>query len=327
MTTQTIECIYCLQAMPKRMFTKEHVIPQAFGTFENNLTLVNCVCSDCNQFFGASLEQIAAEGSHEALLRLVHGIKPAESAKSLRKDRLHFSLSGGKWNGLAVWPQGDGDKPFAPTVPQVGFAKKDGSDWIYFTESELADLSEPLPQEIDTKQISLLYDLEGTKEQVIQTLLKLGIKYREYESGPLPQDEVRESKVKVKTQIDTVILRCMAKIAFNYLAKTAGDDFVRKRDFNSIRSYIRYGTAPNYDFLRISSPSMVAYDTLVYSQTNGHLVTVNWSPDDRDIVSKVSPFNHRTYIFRLAMSFSGLWRPIKSGHHFNIERRTVETII
>jgi hypothetical protein len=321
MTAQTNECIYCLRELPIETFTKEHVIPQAFGTFENNLTLVNCVCSDCNRFFGDNLEPVLAEGSFEAVRRLDYRIKSPESAKYLRKDRVRFSLRGGEWNDLVVGLQGDGDELFVSPVPQVRFAKKDGSGWIHFTESELAELSEPLPNEVDTKRIILIFDSEETKERLLQTLLGIGVEFQENESGFLSRE--KESWVEVETQIDQVILRCMAKIAFNYLTKTAGDDFARKRDFNPIRSYVRYGTAPDYDFFRISNYSILAYDTLTYRQTNGHLVTVNWSPDGRDIVSQVSLFNHRTYHFRLAMKFSGLWRNIRSGHHFNIECRKI----
>ena len=288
--------------------------------------ITNCVCSDCNQFFGDNLEPIVARGSFEAVRRLDYRIKPAESAKYLRKDRVHFSLSGGEWSNLVVALQGDGDELFVSPVPQVRFAKKDGSGWIHFTESELAGLSEPLPNEVDTKRIILTFDSEETRKRLLQALLRLGVEFQENESGFLSRENIRESWVKVETQIDTVILRCMAKIAFNYLANTAGDDFVRKRGFNPIRSYIRYGTVPDYDFFRISNDSILAYDTLVYRQTNGHLVTVSWSPDGRDIVSQVSPFNHRTYHFRLATNFSGLWRNIRSGHHFSIERRKVEPL-
>jgi hypothetical protein len=39
-------CIYCCQVGPAP-FPKEHVVPQAFGHFHENLTL-SCVCGACN---------------------------------------------------------------------------------------------------------------------------------------------------------------------------------------------------------------------------------------------------------------------------------------
>ena len=38
-------CIYCLEDRPQSCFTKvEHVVPQSFGRFKNNLTLHEIVC-------------------------------------------------------------------------------------------------------------------------------------------------------------------------------------------------------------------------------------------------------------------------------------------
>jgi hypothetical protein len=52
-----MKCIYCKVEKDAKYFTKvEHVIPQSFGHFENNLTLRNVVCDDCNQYFGDNLE-------------------------------------------------------------------------------------------------------------------------------------------------------------------------------------------------------------------------------------------------------------------------------
>jgi hypothetical protein len=321
----TNKCIYCLRSLPIKAFTKEHVLPQAFGTFEHNLTLTKCVCCDCNQFFGDHLEPVLAEGSFEAVRRLDYGVKPPEAAKRLRRSRVSFSISGGKWNGLIVALQGDGTDLFVSPVPQVRFAKKDDSGWVHITQSELEN-RESLPQEINTKQMVLIYDSQETKKRLIQALSRLGVDFQEEEDGFLSRDNVRDGWVSVETQIDKVILRCIAKIAFNYLAKTAGSDFVRKPDFDPIRSFIRHGTRPKHDFFNISNYPILAYDSLTYRQTNGHLLTVNWSRDGRDIVSQVSLFNHRIYHFRLARDFSGLWRNIRSGHHFSIERRKVEPL-
>lgn len=48
-----MKCVYCLQDKSPTAFTKaEHVIPQSFDVFKNNLTLIDLVCDDCNQLFG-----------------------------------------------------------------------------------------------------------------------------------------------------------------------------------------------------------------------------------------------------------------------------------
>ena len=52
-------------------FDRDHVMPEAFGTFDENWTL-DCVCKACNGHFGRTIELTLARGSTEALLRLRH---------------------------------------------------------------------------------------------------------------------------------------------------------------------------------------------------------------------------------------------------------------
>ncbi|MCH9012826.1 MAG: hypothetical protein IIA68_07190 [Proteobacteria bacterium] len=70
MNMLTHKCIYCLRDLDASDFRTEHVIPQAFGTFENNLTLNESVCGECNQYFGDNLELIFARDSFEAYDRV-----------------------------------------------------------------------------------------------------------------------------------------------------------------------------------------------------------------------------------------------------------------
>ena len=52
-----VECIYCRQTKDESAYSKvEHVLPQSFGRFRNNLTLARMVSDECNQFFGNHLE-------------------------------------------------------------------------------------------------------------------------------------------------------------------------------------------------------------------------------------------------------------------------------
>lgn len=42
-------CIYCMEEKGKALFNRDHVIPEAFGTFDDYLVLTS-VCQACNQF-------------------------------------------------------------------------------------------------------------------------------------------------------------------------------------------------------------------------------------------------------------------------------------
>jgi hypothetical protein len=51
------KCVYCLKEKPKTEFNTEHVIPKAFGRYENSLTLHEYqVCQECNSVFSKELE-------------------------------------------------------------------------------------------------------------------------------------------------------------------------------------------------------------------------------------------------------------------------------
>lgn len=213
-------------------------------------------------------------------------------------------------------------------VPQVGFPRRDGNGRVFVTERDLAETPKPLPTEADTTGPNLLvFNTEPVKERLIQILRARNISGPIGDEGLLPKQYGDEVWVEVKAVIDGIILRCAAKIAFNYLTKTAGISFVLTRDFDPIRCYIRYGVDPGYHIVRIDQHPILADDTVNRRHTNGHLITTGWSPDRRHIVGQVSLFNWATYRVSLARGFSGLWRELRSGHHFNIESLDVEPLL
>ena len=68
-------CIYCKQSKPRKQFTREHVVPQQFGSFESRLiTLRLAVCGECNGAFNESFEDTVGRDSIEALDRVRHGV-------------------------------------------------------------------------------------------------------------------------------------------------------------------------------------------------------------------------------------------------------------
>ena len=71
----SLVCIYCENSKPAHLFNKEHVFPQAFGKFQNNFTLVDMVCQECNNYFGKTLDMDLGRESWEGLKRFEHGVK------------------------------------------------------------------------------------------------------------------------------------------------------------------------------------------------------------------------------------------------------------
>jgi hypothetical protein len=60
-------CIYCSQTDPNRFRGVEHVIPQGFGRFGSATSTLDCVCDDCNAYFGRELDQLLTRETLEGI--------------------------------------------------------------------------------------------------------------------------------------------------------------------------------------------------------------------------------------------------------------------
>lgn len=325
----THKCIYCLRELDANEFKSEHVIPQAFGTFEGNLTLNKSVCGECNQYFGDKLELIFARDSSEAYDRVRHGLKSPAELHDLLHQRLTFALANeGEWTGLRLALTAENGMAVVSPVPQVRFCSRRGDKQIFVTEAELEDPDESLLKEIDpTGGIAIFSPSELIEGRLIEALARMEIRFEKESDIPPPRINEAEIEVEVQTKIDPIVKRCVAKIAFNYLAYTSGDAFVHGESFHAVRSFVRQGEAPDYPVVSATDNPILADDQRHLRQTDGHLITVNWTSDRRHVIAQMSLFNRLTYRVSLARYFPGLWRPIRSGHHFDIESRSISELI
>ncbi len=302
-------------------------MPQAFGTFENNLTLKDIVCTDCNHYFSKTLELFFARDSIEAYDRIRLGLKPSNKVFEFPQDRLTFSLAAeGEWCGLRLRLRSEGAAAVVDLVPQVGLRKKGRPEWIYLVEEELAEASSPLPDDMARKNgVKIIAPSEVVEKRLVSLLAKKGINFQKTGriASPIKPGDIQ---IYINTRIDPIIKRCVAKIAFNYMTCATGRDFALLEDFNVTRSYIRFGDAPTYPIVVADDNPILANDFRTRRQTEGHLITVNWTPDKRHVVGQVSFFNRVTYRVSLARNFSGLWHDIRSGHHFDLGSRRVSRL-
>ena len=308
-------------------FNTEHVMPRAFGTFEQNFTLNDAVCADCNNFFSTNLELFFARDSFEAYDRVKHGLKPVEDVGEFPQDRLTFSVAeDGKWCGLRLRLRHEGADTVVDLVPQVGFRTKRNPDWFYLTEEEVADPERSLPSEISDDGIKIIAPSDEAVDRLTNMLCKRGISFQKKGDLVPPTSETGDIEIFINTKIDPIIKRCAAKIAFNYLTYTAGRDFVLHEAFNVIRAYICAGESPGYLLVDAGDRPILANDTKTLRQTEGHLITVNWTADKKHVVGQVSLFNRVTYRVGLARDFAGVWTPIRSGHHFDLQSRRITSL-
>jgi hypothetical protein len=322
-------CIYCKQDRDVSAFNREHVIPEAFGSFEQNLTLLRCVCFDCNDEFGRTIDLALGRDSIEALLRFFHGVKSARQARELRHQRLTVTLGKDdpEWAGCRVEVSEEEGKAAITLVPQVRFTLRNGNS-VFMTEAELVDETKPLPEDVvPGRGVRLISNSNEMDERLTAILAKRGIAFtKDREGGPPPSSQGR-SPVELRMRFDAIILRSVAKIAFNYLTWVAGAAFVLGEAFDITRAFIRYGTQSPYPLVIPRSEPILADEAPSARWAQGHLLTVNWAGERDAVVGQVSLFNGPTYSVSLARGHRGLWVPLRTGHYFDLEARRISPLV
>ena len=319
-------CIYC-RTTKKARFPREHVIPEAFGKFKNNFTL-RSVCGECNTYFGKELELFLGRDSGEALLRLRYGLKPMAEARELRNTRTELTVNvPGPWLGARILlrPNDACTKLNSEFLPQVAFRKKPDGGWVWFSEEQLSDpaLVDPYRKNVEIKIIG---PSDDALQRLRHKLADLGIDFKQ--QGVLDQPVTNTGTIEVELlyRIDQAIFRGIAKIAFNYVAYIRGEEFVLRADFDAIRNYIRYCQHPGWLPAIASDMPILADDTKTERQTNGHLLVFDWNRGAEGVIAYISLFNSITYHVLLCRKYSGLWHILRSGHHFDIETRTISPV-
>ena len=189
-------CIYCKsQSNP---FNREHVIPEAFGTFEPNWHLIDCVCQICNQYFGDTIEPILARDTPEALLRLEYGLKPPSKAQELHYNKTTLKVNEqGPWFGarFEFVPDSTRQKIIPRPLPQVGLKAKSDSQYTWLLEDEITEQNVTRfkggePGDID---ITILGSSEKESTFLIAKLGAVGISFRK--GGSITQPLAADGKL------------------------------------------------------------------------------------------------------------------------------------
>jgi hypothetical protein len=263
-------CIYCRDELGTEHFNREHVIPLQFGAFENNQTLVNTVCRDCNAYFGRSLENALGRNSLEAIFRLRHGHKLRSDFVGFANDRLSFRIPANKSGaGMVVTPKPDPDGSDLVLLipPQVGIRSEGETEFRYYTEEELRiDGANLLPSGTKaTLQLVTGKEDDAGLERLRKLVRTLVPKFQEEGEINLPPPERSDGQiiVEVRGTIDKLIARAVAKIAFNYLAKHTGLGFALSPSFDPVRRFIRNDEGGDdwREFVRIVAKPLLAEET------------------------------------------------------------------
>lgn len=301
----------------------EHVLPQSFGKFKDNLTLVRSVCDDCNQFFGDYLELPLARDTVEGQSRVDFDVKKPEEFRSPGpQTRLKVRIAEGPFKGAYAFREyaKDVDAVQLRPVPQVGFRDRSTGDYTYFLLDDLPELAALEDSKVDLEHPDAIRAFGVSVDELSRKLATKGIPFRKGGKIASPEDE--ESVLcEIESTVDKTIKRAVSKIALNYLAYWEGSAFVLQSQFNLIRDFVRRGHEEPYPLVTMTGDSVLADET--DARRLGHAVTVNWASDGVSIVAQLSLFAWFKYSVCLAREYDGERREISRDHFFNIADREI----
>lgn len=211
--------------------------------------------------------------------------------------------------------------------PQVGVQLEGEADWQYHTEEELTrDGVGRLPSPGQKVKLRLLAADDAGVQRIRALVLERFPEFREEGKLDLPPPERIDGKmlVEIKSKVDRLLARGVAKVAFNYMTLHAGSDFALNANFDPVRRFIRYdeGRDDWRQFIRFVSKPLLAEETEELVVTRGHIVILGWK-DFRTLTVTFSPYNSMAYEVTLTESFSGIWQPLKIGHVFDWEHHEI----
>jgi HNH endonuclease len=320
-------CIYCQRTDPPRGFNIEHVIPEALGAFRDNLTLSKSeVCWDCNDFFNRKLDVVLTRDSSEALLRFPDLKDPAQvNGMFTRRVRLKLLGDDPDYHGMQLGfeaPEPGEAQPRISVLPQVGFERRDGTGWDYFTETTLPGTEElqRRREEIYTTRVCYWTYEQREKDRLRLLLAERAVpltgQQKRVEGAPLKNGR---ADIEINSTFDSVLARAIAKIAFNYLAYTQGAPFALRGEFGAARRFVRYGEGDQWDFVRFIRPPGHRAEGVEEPRPRGHHLALDWAVNAPIVVCGFSPFlDEPSYLVRLGLGFADKGHPISSGHFFDL---------
>ena len=211
--------------------------------------------------------------------------------------------------------------------PQVAFRALVEAGWRWYRER---DITAERVSEFRKCQFRIYGDLDA-QTRIMEKLRVAGCELGEavWTERSEAQRADSLSWVEVRYAIDDLVLRTVAKIAFNYLARVTQErvpGFVRRQEFDALRAFVRHGTKPEWPVVEIQQKKLLLGDTREYRITNGHVLCASWPEPRKPPIGKVSLFNEVTYAVRFSAAVPGIWWDLDSGHHFDIRRRTVSKL-
>ena len=312
-------CIYCRAEQDQPFLGVDHIIPKAFWPFDKKHSVVDCVCDECNRYFGKKIEQIFNRESVEGMLRAIGGVKSKQQGVFLGGTRLSITVTEPTdWKGVTALLDRKSKGAICKLYPRptVAFRGKVDREWTLIPEVDLND--EILKRYSPDVEVLAFGPGEEDIKRLIQRLGELGIQRANW------SNEARSGLTPIfaNSPNDDTTLRAISKIGINFLASVMEDPkFILRNDFDGIRNYARHGLVPSF-----GSPIQIFVKGMLRDEgrlRHRHAIILNWDTAKDAILCLVTLFGYQLYQVTLCPSFRGVWRPLGVGRIFDRQKRVI----
>lgn len=339
------QCIYCkLEFQTSRSKNGrnpvEHVIPQMLGMFENNMTLKDIVCANCNKFFSKNTELLFGRDSvYGILYRSIVGLfKENEFKKSIHypRKKLAFKINHSEYGQTLVDIQLNKQNLFEVRLAEQFILLNSTKGMsVHYPINQLPHkaIMDSLGLPVHASNVNYVGPIFSPEEWDLKRyMISQKLKASGFNNSPAPKTISflpplqQDSQLLFSSLIDEDIIRVIAKIGFNYFAKIFGAELSNKDYFNNIRHFIRYGIKPGYSLVMMNKKIINENVTSLTSENFNHHSIVIFQ-NDHKILAKVTLFNRDVFDILLTDSYPFWGNFIKSGHSFYLLTKQIQKTI
>lgn len=335
MRNQQAQCIYCLENKPERAFNVEHVLPAAFGDFQNALTLASPlpfrVCTSCNQRLGDSLDLTLGRDSLEAVLRALHSLTDADSLKGFRYRHVVISIP--RDHELApmlvqLLPNADGTAIGCVPMSQLRVTLADGQK-VCIRERDIKTRLPAILAQRRLEHVEMFCAPDDTAafDRIRTEAAAAGLDYLAWKTLEERCERTpHEVSANLRFTIDALVCRAVAKIGFEYFvwrASRVNRTLVNHDKLQRIRRFVLEGVGDWRQFVSFVSHRPTNEEPATTGAPGSHTLTLRWNSD---VVASVSLFNAVIYRVNVCEAPSPVWQPIDGGHTYDLPRAKVTEI-
>jgi hypothetical protein len=222
------------------------------------------------------LELQLARESAESIVRFQYGLRSDTAATRRSRVTARINVPGPIFGAKVVLgPNAARNGTDITYLPQVAIQSKGSEEWNWYLEEGLNP--EILQKLGPGAGVKYLFTSQAELGRLRSRLQGFGLPATKV----IRHDRIEpqtQLKARVTCQFHSNLARCVAKIAFNYLAYVLEEDtgILLRQDFDAIRNFVRYEQNLGRGFIYFSGAPRFDPEERKGSLVDGHILVVGW---------------------------------------------------